>query len=544
MVTRLAGLVVAVLLAVTSPVAHADRSPRLLPNNGCVDAPLRIAFPSAPQPGATGTIDVHRRDGTVVDSIDLADPNSAEREIGGAVSDTGVPHQFHYNPVLVDGDVASIYPHRRLGYDQSYYLTVSAGVFAGYQAFRTQPLHTRRPPRAGRTELIVSADGAGDFCSVQGAIDYVPVGNQRPVTVDVRRGVYTEIDYVRADRPHLTVRGAGAGSTVIRYPDNDKLNGDAALDKTLPANVCPLRALPTPDLTNCWRALFGVDAPDFTLTDITLHNTTPFGGSQAEAFRGNNQHITLNRVRLLSFQDTLRLQGTGFVTNSYVEGDVDFVWGTGSVFVQRSELKAMHAGYYTQIRNDSEHYGDVFVDDRLTEDAGVPAGSVYLGRIQLTRFPASQAEYVDDAMGPHVTPVGWQLTSGFGDCTQAQSLRYGEYHSTDLAGNPLDTSQRLACSTQLSDADAARLRDPANVLSGWVPTTVNTDGTLVNWSAPVGHSANDRIVAINRLGLPVAAVRVGSTATTGTLRLNGHYRVAYLPAGALLPTATGSPSGN
>jgi hypothetical protein len=29
----------------------------------------------------------------------------------------------------------------------------------------------------------------------------------------------------------------------------------------------------------------------------------------------------LNRVNLLSFQDTLRLQTSGFVTNSYIEGD-------------------------------------------------------------------------------------------------------------------------------------------------------------------------------------------------------------------------------
>jgi hypothetical protein len=536
---RHAVLVVATLLTATSTVAHAERSPWLLPDNGCVDAPLRIAFPSAPQLGTAGVIDIRRPDGTVVDSIDLADPASAEREIGDAVSDTGVPHLFHYHPVLVDGDVASIYPHRRLGYDRTYYLTVSSGVFVGRAAFRTRPLHTRRPPRPDRGRLTVSAAGDGDFCSVQGAIDDVPLGNRRPVTITVRPGVYTEIDYVRADRPHITVRGAGADLTVIRYPNNDKLNGDAALDDTLPANVCPSRVLPTPDLTNCWRALFGVDAPDFTLADITLHDTTPFGGSQAEAFRGNNQHITLDRVHLLSFQDTLRLQGTGFVTDSYVEGDVDFVWGTGSVFVRRSELKANHAGYYTQIRNDAAHHGDVFVDDRLTEDTGVAPGSVYLGRIQLSRFPASEAEYVNDAMGPQVAPAGWLLTAGFGDCTGASDLRYGEYRSTDLAGHPLDTASRLSCSTQLSDAEAGRLRDPATVLSGWVPTTVNTDGTLVDWSAPVGHSAADRIIGYDRLGLPVAAVRVGTTATTGTLRLPGYHRVAYLPAGALLPTATG-----
>ena len=541
--TRLTVLAVATLLtaagaATTANATNATDHPYLRPDNGCVDAPLRIAFAQPPQLGSTGTIEIHAADGSVADRIDLADPASAEKTIGDAVSDTGVPHPFRYYPVLINGNVASVDPHHQLAYGQAYYLTVSAGVFPGYPAFRTEPFRTRFAPRAERGQLTVSADGRGDFCSVQGAIDAVPEGNQRPVTIDVRSGVYTEIDYVRADRARITVRGSGTGSTIIQYPNNDKLNGDEALNNTLPANVCPLRALPVPDLTNCWRALFGVDAPDFTLSDITLHNTTPYGGSQAEAFRGNNQHITLNRVDLLSFQDTLRLQGTGFVTNSYIEGDVDFVWGTGSVFVQHSELKAMHAGYYTQIRNDAGHDGDVFAGDRLTEDPAVPAGSVYLGRIQLTRFPASQAEYLDDAIGPQVAPAGWLLMSGYGDCAQAQQLRYGEYHDTDLAGNPLDVSRRLACAGQLTDAQAAVLRDPANVLSGWVPATINLTGDTVNWSAPAGHSADDRIIALGRFGLPVAVVRVGSTATTGTLVLPGASRVLYLPAGSFFPTAT------
>src|SRR5205085_8776557 len=98
-------------------------------------------------------------------------------------------------------------------------------------------------------------------------------------------------------------------------------------------------------------AMFGVEAPDFTIQNITLHNTTPFGGSQAEAFRGNNDRILLNRVNLLSFQDTIRIQTSGFINDSYIEGDVDFTWGTGAAFFWLNELKSMHAGYVSQVRN-------------------------------------------------------------------------------------------------------------------------------------------------------------------------------------------------
>jgi pectin methylesterase-like acyl-CoA thioesterase len=534
----------------TSAAATLVLGPRAHQRDVCVDTPLRLRFDRPPRLGAAGTIQIHRPDGTVTDRIDLADPASNHRTIGDAVSDTGVPHEFNYVPVIITGDTAAIYPHHRLDYDQTYYVTVDAGVFTGFpgiQKATTWRFTTKAdPPRTGAPRLSVAADGDGDFCTVQGAIDFVPKGNEKRVVIDVHPGTYTELDYVRPDRPHITVRGAGRDRTVLQYANNDRFNGDAALlDAPPDSSVCPRRVLATPDVHNCWRAMFGVDAPDFTLENITLHNTTPFGGSQAEAFRGNNAHITLNRVHLISFQDTLRLQGTGFVTASHIEGDVDFIWGTGAVYVRDSELTAQHAGFYTQIRNDGSRHGDVFVNDRLTRTPGLADETVYLGRIETNRFPFSEVAFIDSAMDAHVRRVGWQITPD--DCSQAPNLRFEEYASTDLSGNPIDVSGRLACSHRLTDAEAAQLRDPGFVLDGWVPYTINaTDTAAAVWSAPPGHSAEDR-VALCRVGAPTAncsaVLQVGTGATTGTLAfappvLPGRYEFRYIPTGASTSTAT------
>lgn len=468
------------LAAITAIPAAAESTPTSANTLGpvdnqhgvCVDTPLQLTFDQPPQLGTSGSIDVHRADGSIADRIDLADPESYQRTIGDAVSDTGVLHEFAYYPVIVTGNTAAIYLHHQLDYDRSYYVTVDPGVFVGFPGitdanawrFTTKVM----PPPHTSSTLVVDARGSGDFCTVQGAIDFVPEGNTRPVVIRVLPGVYTEIDYVRPDRPYITVRGSGRNQTVIQYPNNDRLNGDTHLLNSPPdANVCPRRVLPTPDLHNCWRAMFGVDAPDFRLEDITLHNTTPFGGSQAEAFRGNNDRIVLDRVNLESFQDTLRLQGKGFVTDSYIEGDVDFIWGTGTIFVQNSEIRALHAGYYTQIRNDAATNGAIFVNDRLTRAPGLADATVYLGRIETLRFPDSQVVFIDTAMGSQVRSVGWQITPN--DCSQAPRLRDWEYGSTDLAGNPLDVSQRLACSRQLSASEAAQWSDPMFVLGGWNP---------------------------------------------------------------------------
>src|SRR5262249_51516043 len=191
--------------------------------------------------------------------------------------------------------------------------------------------------------------------------------------------------------------------------------------------------------------------------------TTAKGGSQAEAFRGGSQtgqRILLNRVNLKSFQDTLMLQGTGFVTDSYIEGDVDFIWGSGAVFFQRCELKAVSAGYYTQIRNPQNGNGNVFVNCRLTSAAGVTR--VYLSRIDPTVFPYSQVVYINCALGSHILPVGWLLNNA----TTAPNVQFWEYNSTDLNGAPLDLSQRAPFSRQLNAAEATQWSNPAFVLGG------------------------------------------------------------------------------
>jgi pectin methylesterase-like acyl-CoA thioesterase len=438
------------------------------PGNGaagaCVDAPLSITFDQAPLLGHSGTIGVYRADHSLADRIDLADPNSFKRFIGGAQSG-GVPYAFNYYPILITGDTATLYLHQALDYGQTYYVTMDPGVitdaagddFAGISDPNTWRFSTKDAgPPVGTTELTVAADGTGDFCTVQGAIDFVPQNNTQRVVITVRRGTYNEIDYVRSNKPFLTVAGEDREQTVIQYANNSNFNGA---------------------VSGNFRTMFGVDASDFVLTNVTLHNTTPHGGSQAEAFRSGSQRVLLNHVSLMSFQDTLLLQGKGFVNDSYVEGDVDFLWGTGGVFFQNCELKAVTSnGYYTMIRNPQGANGDVFVNCRLTRaDDGI-TGS-YLARIDPNVFPYSQVVYVNCAMGPHVRPVGWLLNNA----TEAPNVQFWEYNSTDLAGDLLDVSQRASFSRQLTAKEAARWSDPAFVLGGWVPETdVRVAGTVIN----------------------------------------------------------------
>jgi pectin methylesterase-like acyl-CoA thioesterase len=159
-----------------------------------------------------------------------------------------------------------------------------------------------------------------------------------------------------------------------------------------------------------------------------------------------------------SYQDTLLLSGRVYATNCHVEGDVDFVWGQGSVFFDQCELKAVHNGYYLQARNPAERPGYVFFKCKLTAAPGVQR--CLLARIDSDRFPFSQAAFIDCQIGAQVPPVGWEAKG-----TNVSHLRFGEFHSTDPEGRPVNVSRRHPASRQLSKPEATALSDPAKALS-------------------------------------------------------------------------------
>jgi pectin methylesterase-like acyl-CoA thioesterase len=162
----------------------------------------------------------------------------------------------------------------------------------------------------------------------------------------------------------------------------------------------------------------------------------------------------------------LKLSGEVFIRNCYIEGDVDFIWGFGTCFFTNCEIKCLSSrACVTQIRNGKDQFGDVFVDCRLTKSPGVT--DAILSRIEVGRFPYSHVAWINCRMDDHVRPQAWQFTAG---TNSPDTLRFWEYHSTDLTGmNLVDVRQRLALSKQLTAEEAARMRDAHHVFGDWTP---------------------------------------------------------------------------
>jgi pectin methylesterase-like acyl-CoA thioesterase len=297
------------------------------------------------------------------------------------------------------------------------------------------------PPKA---DFVVAADGSGHFRTVQAAIDAAPANSAKRTTILIKNGTYAELLVVPADKKNLTLRGEDRQRTIIAATNNARLN--------------PRR-----------REMVSMDADGFRLENLTLHNTTPKGGSQAETIRVRADRVVFDRCDFKSFQDTLRLDGRVYVRECYIEGDVDFIWGGGTVYFDRCDIRAVHDGYLVQSRNRADKLGYVFVGCKITIAPGVQR--FVFARIDPRVYPFSHVALIDCAIGGPLTPAGW-IFDGPGATAPKDKIRFEEFHSTDLAGQPLDVSQRHPASRQLTAEQAAQLRDATFVLGGadhWNP---------------------------------------------------------------------------
>jgi len=407
------------------------------------DTFLKLTFSGTPKSLGSGGIVVKKlADGSVVDSF-LLGGDGFTNSVGGRL--------FRYEPFSLREHSLLIQLHSgALRPGESYLASVDPGVLLDYEGKPFTEIaggcswtfSTREAIQHGKTSLTVAADGSGDFCSIQGAVDYVPDDNSFPIRILVKKGFYDGIVYVGQGKNQLHFVGESREGCVIQGLNNNSLNP-----------------------TRVGRALFGVDANDISLENFTVKNTTPYKGSQAEAVRINGERCTLKNCNFLSFQDTLLLCGSVYVTNCLVEGDVDFIWGEGKAFFEGCELRALHNGYFLQSRNPLANQGYVFHQCKLSEAPGVE--HCLLARIDADRFPNSSVAFIDCTMAPCVPPTGWEIKG-----TNHVGIHFGEYHSRDLSGGLIDISSRIPGSQQLTREEAEKLADPKTFFAksgDWIP---------------------------------------------------------------------------
>jgi hypothetical protein len=476
--------------AVEGPASRgADRSPASFPANGAVnvnpDAHLVLTFPSPPTIGAAGSVRIYdAADHSLVDTLDLGIPVSPRPDGRGRwTPDPGDKSvyqidviggvEFHFFPIIVHGNAATIYPHHRvLNYGREYVVRIDPGVLTtadgklgGFRGEIEWRFTTKRsPPPADSRRVVVAADGSGDFNTVQGAIDFLPAKPARRVTIFIRNGDYEEIVFA-SGKSDVTIRGESRDGVRVHYRNNSAFN---------PSRGGPSR-----------RPAFSIqEGRDIQLSQFTIENH--FVG-QAEALLIRGERIVVDRMTLSGSGDALTTYGTIYMVDSKLAGHGDTILGYAALYCLRCEVSSI--GPMTWTRTPQGSHGNVFVDSTLigldvplpwtvtATDPGRKTPSVFarLPRnspgASAVNFPFAEMVLIDTRT-QGFSPEGWGPVEEE-PAFDRSNVRFFEFNTMDLEGKPVDVSRRHEIVRQLRlPADAkvvADYRDPAFVLGGWTP---------------------------------------------------------------------------
>jgi len=278
-----------------------------------------------------------------------------------------------------------------------------------------------------RVLIVAKEAGKGDFTTVQGAINAVPVNNKRPVVINVRPGIYREKVTIPAEKPFVRLSGSDANSTVITWNDSAKSSGGTYYSATV-----------------------SVYASDFTATKITIKNSYGPGHltpeDQAVAVRISGDRSAFYNCRFLGYQDTvLDESGRHYFQNCYIEGAIDFVCGNGRSIYENCDLHAIpidNGAFTAQKRSSlSDNTGFVFLHCTLTGK-----GLMFLGRAWA---PYSTVLFAYTYMDDIIVPQGWD---NWNDPNRDRTARYGQYK---CYGGGASETKRVSWSHELSSTEAA-----------------------------------------------------------------------------------------
>ncbi len=478
--------------------APAPSGPLLFPANGAAninpDTHLVLTFASPPQIGTSGLIRIYdAADNALVDTLDLGiapspRPNGraggsteAERVALGAASkmsdyqvNTIGGMDFHFFPIIVRDNIATIYPHNnKLKYGRTYIVKMDASVLTtadrGFDGFdgREWTFKTKAaPPPANARRITVAADGSGDFNTVQGAIDFAPKAPAQRLTIFVRNGRYEELVYL-ADKSNITIRGEDRDKVQVGYPNNSAFN---------PPRGGPSR-----------RPAFSIqNGADIQIRNFTINN---YFIGQAEALLVRGERTIVDHMTLNGSGDALTTYGTLYMADSKLVGDGDTILGYAALYCLRCEIQSV--GPFTWTRTPQGGHGNVFVDSKfLYLDKPLPWTVSETNRIGqkasgvFARLPRNGPAGAANANFPYAEMVlinartSGVPAEGWGPVEDKASfdwsnVRFMEFNTMTLDGPPIDLSKRHPIVRILDgsrDAETiANYRKPEYVLGGWKP---------------------------------------------------------------------------
>lgn len=280
-------------------------------------------------------------------------------------------------------------------------------------------------PKAIASENItftVALDGSGDFKSIQEAINQCQSFPYEKITIFIKNGIYKEKIKVHEWNSNLQLIGESQEKTIITFDDYFKKINLGRNSTFFTYTVL-------------------VEANDVLLKNLTIENSSGEVG-QAIALSVTSTRVSVVNCKLLGSQDTLYASGIGkqFYKDCYIEGTVDFIFGSATAYFENCQLHSKSDSFITASSTPKDvEFGFVFNNCKLTSSE--KATKVYLGRPW--RIYAKTV-FMNSDLGKHILPEGWHNWSK----PEAEKTSfYGEFQSRGEGSN---VNSRVKWSHQLS----------------------------------------------------------------------------------------------
>ncbi|WP_018629878.1 pectinesterase family protein [Niabella aurantiaca] len=292
-------------------------------------------------------------------------------------------------------------------------------------------------------DFVVAKDGSGNFKTVQEAISAVPDFRKKETVIYIKKGIYKEKLILPATKINVHFIGEDADSVVLTYDDY-------AARKNIFGE----------EIGTSGSASFFIHGDGFTAEQISFANSAgPVG--QAVAVRVAADRVRFFGCKFLGFQDTLYTWAQGgagrqYYKDCYIEGTVDFIFGSSTAVFETCRIFGKGPGYLTAASTpDTARYGYVFIHCRIEGNA--PDATIYLGR---PWRPYAKTVWIGCEMAAVVRPEGWH---NWGKPGAEKTTFYAEYRSR---GKGAAKTKRVAWAHPLTGQQAAAYT-PARIFRGW-----------------------------------------------------------------------------
>ncbi|KAG7124652.1 Pectinesterase like protein [Verticillium longisporum] len=191
------------------------------------------------------------------------------------------------------------------------------------------------------------------------------------------------------------------------------------------------------------------------LQAVNINFANTFGTASNYASLGfgvkSSKYASLYGCQVYGNQDALLINGFLFASHSYIEGNVDMIWGSGAAYFLASTIAPNRDGIAltaSKRATDTTPAGFVFDQCTVTPAKGAKYTSVSLGRPWNAN---ARVAYIDSFLDSCIEANGWDHWTK-NDPRTAGAI-FGEF-ANDGPGS--DLSARAAFATKLTAADAAQ----------------------------------------------------------------------------------------